>query len=107
MTILTPDEIKAMRASDLLAGARLFWALADEIAAIFDVPVAELRAEGRGSLLANEARKHLCKAALDRGLSATQVGKWLGGRDHSTIHHAARSAAGMGETALVFKSKRA
>ena len=110
MTILTADEIRSMRASNILAGARLFWDLADEVCAIYGVQVSELTAKNRGSLLANEARKRLCRAALDRGLSSAQVGKWLGGRDHTTVLYAAKSVGDMAvrieEAPLVFHSRR-
>ena len=110
MTILTADEVRSMRASNILAGARLFWDLADEVSAIYGVQVSELTARNRGSLLANEARKRLCKAALDRGMSPSRVGEWLGGRDHSTVIKAAQSFGDMAvhneEAPLVFVSRR-
>ena len=89
---LTPQEIATMRATSILAGARMFWALADEICALYGVTVADLQAKGRGTLLANEARQFLALYAMRRGASSVQVGKWLGGRDHSTILHAAEQA---------------
>ena len=90
--ILTPEEIRAMRATSLRSGARLFWELAEAIAVEFDVSVADLKAEGRGPLLVNEARQFLCLYAIRRGISSAQIGRFLGGRDHSTILHAAKKA---------------
>lgn len=110
MSVLTPDEIRNMRASSVLAGARMFWALADEIATLYDVSVADLKAKNRSAPAIVEARKQLCKAALARNISSVQIGKWLGGRDHSTVFKAAATAqTSLGVTddvALVFQSRR-
>lgn len=90
--ILTADEIRTMRASAITGGARVFWAIADEVAAETGVPVSAMVAPMRGKLAVNEARQFLCLYAMRRGVTAAQLGAWLGGRDHSTIRHAARQA---------------
>lgn len=88
---LTPGEVAAMRGTSLQSGARVFWQLADEIAAVYGLPVKALSQHGRGSLQANEARQFLCLYAIRRGISASAIGRWLG-RDPSTILHAAKQA---------------
>jgi len=90
--MLTPDEIRTMRASALLHNARDFWQIVDEVCAVYDVPRKCLSDKARGSLAVNEARQFICLYAIRRGLSSVQIGKWLG-RDHSTIAFAARQAA--------------
>jgi len=88
---LTADEIRAMRSASILGGARIFWALADEIAAEYGVTVKAICSKNRGRLDVNEARQFLCHHAMKRGISSGQIGRWLD-RDHSTVLHAAKQA---------------
>ncbi len=90
--MLSDDEIRAMRQTSIREGARVFWTLAEEIATEYGIKTADLVAHGRGRLDVNEARQWLCFHAIKRGLSSAQIGKWLGGRDHSTVLHAAKKA---------------
>jgi chromosomal replication initiation ATPase DnaA len=104
MTLLTTEEIRAMRAASTRGGATVFWALADEVAEGFGVTVAQLKATGRGSLVANDARQFLSLYATRRGISAGQIGRWLGGRDRSTISHAIKQAEAKEAAALARES---
>lgn len=50
------------------------------------VPVTELRGDGRSDYLV-EARAIVARILRDRGMSYPQIGRMLGGRDHSTVMH--------------------
>lgn len=58
-----------------------------EVGRMFDVTVEDLRGPRRMQPLCR-ARFAACAALRERGASYTQIGRWLGGRDHSTIMHA-------------------
>ena len=65
--------------------------LIDETARIFSLKSAEITGPSRQSYVAR-ARFALCAALRERGASYPQIGKWLGGRDHTTIIHAVERA---------------
>ena len=89
--ILSPDEIKTLRSSAILGGARVFWEIAAEVSAEYGIPTSARAKQGRGTLAANEARQFVCLYAMRRGISSPQIGRFLC-RDHSTILHAAKQA---------------
>lgn len=58
-----------------------------EAARVFELKSSEITGPSRQAYVVR-ARFALCAALRERGASYPQIGKWLGGRDHSTIIHA-------------------
>ena len=65
--------------------------LVNEAARLFSLKSSEITGRSRQAYVAR-ARFALCAALRERGASYPQIGKWLGGRDHSTIIHAVERA---------------
>jgi chromosomal replication initiation ATPase DnaA len=70
--------------------------IAERIAADHQIEVADLRGPGRSKRISH-IRQQAMAEMLKAGFSTTQVGRFLGGRDHTTVvfgarQHAARSA---------------
>jgi chromosomal replication initiation ATPase DnaA len=104
VSVLTPDEIKAMRQRSIYRGAVEFWAVAHAVCDEYGVKVSAMSAPTRGNALICEARDMLCLIAHGRGYSQPQIGRWLG-RDHSSVGAAIDRAENCG-AAPMFKTCR-
>ena len=103
MSILTADEIKAMRAKALAGGASIFFTVLNDVAAEFGVSTNDILSPSRVADVAR-ARAWVCRCAYDRGMTLTAIGRRLN-RDHSSVS-AAIATTHKSDAAIVFKSRR-
>jgi len=104
MSVLTPNEIKAMRQRSICRGAVEFWAIAHAVCDEYGIKVSTMSAPTRGNAMICEARDMLCLIASGRGYSQPQIGRWLC-RNHSSVGVAIDRAA-KAEAVLMFKTCR-
>lgn len=91
MSILTADEIRAMRAGPILSHARVFWAVVEAVCQEYDVPVKCVIATDRSTPAIVEARQFICLYARRRGISLPQIGRLMK-RHHTSVLLSARQA---------------
>ena len=63
--------------------------ITDRVASAYGVTTQELLSHQRARILV-QARNHLYFLLREQGLSYPQIGRMLGGRDHSTVIHGVR-----------------
>lgn len=74
--------------------AKLSMALmCENVAVVHGVSIAEMKAKF-GPRRMVEARKVFCRMARNEGFSLARIGRFLGGRDHTTILHLSQPEAG-------------
>ena len=103
MSILTADEIKAMRAKALAGGASIFFTVLRDVAAEFGVSAKDILSPSRVAKVAR-ARAWVCRCACDRGVSRASIARRLN-RDPSSVS-AAIATTHKSDAAIVFKSRR-
>lgn len=66
-------------------------AIAQEICARYHVGIGELRGDGRRRYIARPRQEFYALAYETGRFSYPQIGRWCGGRDHSTVIYGARA----------------
>lgn len=88
---MTPDEIERIKRhrAKVLSEATPFWKLANGICDEYGVSIGEITGQTRGNNGVCAARDMLCYTAFQRGMSKSQIGRFIG-RDPSSVRAACR-----------------
>lgn len=73
----------------------------DEISLLYGFSVAELRGPGRTKEIAHARQHAMYLMAQQKHLSLPQIGRYLGGRDHTTVLHGVRAHKARTEAAAL------
>jgi hypothetical protein len=97
---LSPDEIKLIRASNLLRNASRrpeFMELASEVCEMMGVTFAKVSGVTRGNNAVCEARALICRIAFDRGFHPHVIAQYIRRDRTSVLHSVARTKEVAGE----------